>query len=84
MPSYDYKHHSMEIDILDIEGYYVSGVQFYTLRNSATQYLMIVETRGENGRFFYSFTAVRLGGVWIPQATPESNPFASKVTIGAS
>jgi hypothetical protein len=78
------EHHSMEIDILDVEGYYISGVQFYTLRNSATQYLMIIDTRGENGRFFRSFTTIRFGGIWILQTTSESNPFASKGTISVS
>jgi hypothetical protein len=41
----------------------------------------IVDTRGENGRFFRSFTATRFDGIWILQTTSESNPFANKGTI---
>jgi hypothetical protein len=33
------EHHSMEIDILDFGGYYISGMQVYTPENSATHYL---------------------------------------------
>jgi hypothetical protein len=36
------EHHSMEIDTLDSKGYYISGMQVYTPRNGAIQYLMIM------------------------------------------
>jgi hypothetical protein len=53
----------VRIDILDSTGYCISGMRVYTPRNSAIQYLMIVDNPGENGGFSRSFTTVRLGGI---------------------
>jgi hypothetical protein len=43
----------------------------------AQKYLTIVESRGDNRRFYQAFLADKLDGTWTPLAVSRAHPFAS-------